>query len=542
MPGELHLGVDVGGTNTDAVIIGRRGALIAKAKVPTGSDVRRAIERAIRLALSESDARPDQIRRVMLGTTQAANAILERRGLQKVGVIRLGYPLTTALPPLATWPADLRAAVSVGETVVAGGSDYDGAELGRLDRDAVARFAASIGDAFEAVAITGVFSPVSADHELEAAEIVRREIGAVNICLSHEIGTLGLIERENATVLNAALTGVVTAITEALEDGLTRHGLQADMYLAQNDGTLVALEAALRFPILTIASGPANSMRGAAFLSGEEEAVVIDVGGTTADIGVLVRGFPSDSLSPVTVGDVETNFRMPEILSLRIGGGTRIEGRGSMPELGASVGSRLTSEALVFGGSTATLTDAAVELGRMSLDGRAVPAGWRNTLAAALAKADALIAEGIDRMRLTSALWPLVVVGGAGALVPSDVDGVSRFVRPDHYDVANAIGAAIAPVSGYAERVCPSRPDRKAAAIQETCDDAFARAIQAGADPRQVTIADVDEVPLSYLLDPAVRVRARAIGPLLDVPPPTSPAVPAAVALPQGDLTGKAVT
>ena len=325
MPGELHLGVDVGGTNTDAVIIDRQGNLIAKAKVPTVADVRQAIEQAIRLALARFGAGPDQIRRVMLGTTQATNAILERRGLQKVGVIRLGYPLTTGLPPLATWPADLRTAISVGETVVVGGSDYDGAELGSLDRDAVARFASSIGDVADAIAITGVFSPVSADHELEAAEIVRRELGGANICLSHEIGTLGLIERESATVLNAALIGVVTAITEALQDGLIQHGLQADTYLAQNDGTLVVLGAALRFPILTIASGPANSMRGAAFLSGEEEAVVIDVGGTTADIGVLVRGFPSDSLSPVTVGGVETNFRMPDILSLRVGGGTRIE-------------------------------------------------------------------------------------------------------------------------------------------------------------------------------------------------------------------------
>jgi N-methylhydantoinase A/oxoprolinase/acetone carboxylase beta subunit len=533
MPGDLHLGVDVGGTNTDAVIIDQRGTLIAKAKVATVPDVRRAIEQAIRLALSGFDTGPAQIRRVMLGTTQATNAIVERRALQKVGVIRLGYPLTMALPPLAGWPADLRAAVSVGETVVAGGSDYDGAELGRLDRDAVARFACSVGETAEAIAITGIFSLIAADHELEAAEIVRRELGGVNICLSHEIGTVGLVERENATVLNAALTGVVTTISAALQDGLARHGLHADTYLAQNDGTLVALEAALRFPVLTIASGPANSMRGAAFLSGEEEAVVIDVGGTTADIGALVRGFPSDSLSPVKVGGVETNFRMPDILSLRIGGGTRIEGRGSTMRLGTSVGSRLTSEALVFGGSAPTLTDAAVESGRMSLDGRAVPAGWHTTLAAALARADALIAEGVDRMRLTSALWPLVVVGGAGALVTPGIGGVSRFTRPRDHDVANAIGAAIAPVSGYAERVCPSRPDRKAAAIQEACDDAFARAVQAGADPRHVQIADVDEVPLSYLLDPAVRVRVRAIGPLLDVlpsarPESAHPGVPAA--------------
>jgi hypothetical protein len=183
---------------------------------------------------------------------------------------------------------------------------------------------------------------------------------------------------------------------------------------------------------------------------------------------------------------------------------------------------QLTSEALVFGGSVPALTDAAAESGRMSLDGRAVPAGWHTTLAAALAKADALITEGIDRMRLTSALWPLVVVGGAGVLVPPGIGGVSRFTRPRDHDVANAIGAAIAPVSGYAERVCP-RPDRKAAAVQEACDDTFARAVQAGANPRHVQIADVDEVPLSYPLDPAVRVRVRAIGPLLDVPPSACP-------------------
>ena len=536
MPGELHLGVDVGGTNTDAVIIDRQGALVAKAKVSTGSDVRHAIERAIELALSRCGSESSQVRRVMLGTTQTTNAIMERRGLQKVGVVRLGYPLTMALPPLTTWPADLRSAISVGEAVVAGGCDYEGAELSRLDREAVSRFACSVAGAAEAIAVTSVFSPVTADHELAAAEIIRAELGGVSVCLSHEIGTLGLIERENATVLNAALTGVVTAITQALTDGLAQHGLQADTYLAQNDGTLVALEAALRFPILTIASGPANSMRGAAFLSGEEEAVVVDVGGTTTDIGVLIRGFPSDSLSPVTVGGVETNFRMPDILSLRMGGGTRIDGHGPATRLGASVGSRLTSEALVFGGQVPTLTDAAVAFSRMSIGGRAVPPGWQDALAAALARSDALIAEGIDRMRLTSDPWPLVVVGGAGGLVPPDVAGVSRFVRPDHSDVANAIGAAIAPVSGYAERVCPSRPDRKAAAIQETCDDAFARAVQAGADPRQVHIADVDEVPLSYLLDPAVRVRVRAIGPLLDIAPLAPQSASATSVLPEGGI------
>ena len=175
------------------------------------------------------------------------------------------------------------------------------------------------------------------------------------------------------------------------------------------------------------------------------------------------------SSSPVTIGSVETNFPMPNILSLRLGGGTEIEMVGDQSRLGESVGSRLTSEALVFGGSTPTLTDAAVEAGRMGLGNHRVPPVWRGRLAPALAAAGRLILDGVDRMRLTSEPWPLIVVGGAGALVPDDVVGVSEVVRPANQEVANAIGAAIAPVSGSAERICPNRPDRKNVAM----DDAF---------------------------------------------------------------------
>ena len=119
-------------------------------------------------------------------------------------------------------------------------------------------------------------------------------------------------------------------------------------------------------------------------------------------------------------------------------------------------------------------------------------------------------------MRLTSEPWPLIVVGGAGALVPNDLTGVSEVIRPANQEVANAIGAAIAPVGGSAERICPNRPDRKDVAIDDACAEAFARAVQAGADPRRVEITEIEEVPLAYLVDPAVRIRVRAVGALLD--------------------------
>ena len=109
----------------------------------------------------------------------------------------------------------------------------------------------------------------------------------VPVSLSHEVGALGLLERENATVLNAALHRVARDVTGALVTVVEEEGLDAAPYFAQNDGTLMELDYAARYPVLSIGSGPANSIRGAARLSGADDAIIVDVGGTTSDLGVL---------------------------------------------------------------------------------------------------------------------------------------------------------------------------------------------------------------------------------------------------------------
>lgn len=126
-------------------------------------------------------------------------------------------------------------------------------------------------------------------------------------------------------------------------------------------------EYALRYPILTIACGPTNSIRGAAHLSGLSNALVVDIGGTTTDIGVLAQGFPRQSSAAVEIGGVRTNFRMPDILSIGIGGGTivRAYGAGETVTVGPdSVGYELLKRGRIFGGDTLTATDVAVKLGR----------------------------------------------------------------------------------------------------------------------------------------------------------------------------------
>jgi N-methylhydantoinase A/oxoprolinase/acetone carboxylase beta subunit len=513
---DLKIGIDVGGTNTDAVVLDRADTIVARTKQPTTADVRTGVGQALSAVLGELGEDERRVGRIMLGTTHATNAVLQRRGLGRVAVVRLGAPAGTAVPPLTAWPTDLVAAVSAGSIMVGGGHFVDGSAIAPLDREAIRRFLGSVAGVAEAVAVTGIFSPASGDQEQEVAELVRHELGSgIAVSMSHEIGSLGLLERENATVLNAALYRAAGEVTQALDAVLAERGLEVAAFFAQNDGTLMALDYASRYPVLTIGSGPANSIRGAAFLSGVDEAIVLDVGGTSTDLGVLVRGFPRESSFATDIGGVRTNFRMPDILSVAVGGGTIVGGSPQAPSVGpVSVGFRIASEALAFGGATPTLTDAAVLADRAAL-GTAPPpdSGIRALLRSAIDVADGIIADAVDQMSLGRKDRPVVAVGGGAFLVPDRLAGAAKVLRPDHADVANAVGAAIALVSGRWETLAPAGDGRRKA-IEEAGEKATRRAIQAGADPKTVQIIEITETPLSYLHEPAVRINVKAAGPL----------------------------
>jgi N-methylhydantoinase A/oxoprolinase/acetone carboxylase beta subunit len=517
---DCRLGIDVGGTNTDAVIMDTADRVIAKAKVPTTSDITGGIACAIDAVLAAPAVEPGRISHVMLGTTHATNAVLERRNLRRVAVLRLGGPATHSVRPMFGWPAELARTVSAGAAIVDGGIEFDGQDLSPLDTDAIARFLGQVGDQAEGIAITSVFAPVSPRHELEAADVVKHELGDVHVSLSHEIGSIGLLERENATILNGTLAGVASDVARAMRDALTEHGLRPVTYFAQNDGTLMSLDQALRYPVLTIGSGPANSVRGAAFLTGISDSLVVDVGGTSTDVGVLVNGFPRESSYGVEIGGIRTNFRMPDLVTIALGGGTVVSGSDPAGlRIGPrSVGYRLPAEALVFGGTTATLTDCAVAAGRAALGEVARIGPHRARLTEALALADTMLGEAIDRMKTSREARPLIAVGGGSILVPDEIPGVSEIIRPEHFDAANAVGAAIASVSGQVDRIFHIGAGGRQAVLDEAQEDARERAVAAGADRDAVQIIEIEEIPLAYLNSPAVRVRVKAAGALGGVP------------------------
>ncbi len=513
---DLALGIDVGGTNTDAVVLDAGGTVLAKTKRSTTDDVTSGIRASVGDVLAALGAERSRVSRVMLGTTHATNAIVARRSLDRVAIVRLGAPAATEYPPLVGWPSDLVALVRAGALMTGGGHMVDGTAISPLEPGAIVRFLDGLGD-FDAVAVSGVFSPSSPDQEQEVADLVRTHVGPAHpVFVSHDIGPTGLLERENATVLNAALHTVTRSVTEALVDVVADEGLEAETFFAQNDGTLMSLDYAARFPVLTIGSGPANSIRGAAFLSGTEHAIVVDVGGTTSDLGIVVNGFPRESTLPREIGGVRTNFRMPDVVSIGVGGGTVVDPATARVGPG-SVGFRITEEALLFGGRIPTLTDAAV-LGGARLAGRrlpALPTATAAALRAGLAVAHASLADAVERLSLGRTELPLVVVGGGGFLVPDHLPGAGAVLRPEHAEVANAVGAAIALAGGRADALVPLE-DREAL-LDETSRLAVDRAVKAGADRGEVAIVEVLEVPVTYSTRPTVRLSVKAAGPLARV-------------------------
>jgi N-methylhydantoinase A/oxoprolinase/acetone carboxylase beta subunit len=362
-----------------------------------------------------------------------------------------------------------------------------------------------------------VFSPVNTEFEQRAAEVVAEVLGPdVPVSLSHEIGRVGLLERENATIINAALRELAAQIVDGLSASIAGHGITAPLYLSQNDGTLMDVEFSRRYPVATFASGPTNSMRGAAVLSGLATCAVVDVGGTTTDVGVLTGGFPREATVEVSVAGVRTNFRMPDVLSIGLGGGSRVRGHGTDITVGPdSVGYRLTEQAMVFGGDVLTATDVAVAAGRVAIGDPARVAGLSpSDVAAALERIGTEVADIVDRMRISADPLPVVAVGGGSVLLPESFPGLGAVHRPEHFAVANAIGAAIAQVGGEVDRVFAIEPGRRDAAVDEARQEAVDRAVVAGADPATVAIVDFDEVPIPYLPGNATRIRCKAVGDL----------------------------
>ena len=505
--------MDVGGTHTDAALLGG-SEVLAAFKTRTTEGVTSGVAAAL-AGVADAAANARDIARVVIGTTHFTNAVLTGDGLERVAAVRVGLPASASLPPFCDWPEGLADRVRGPVFMVAGGHECDGRPIVPLDEAAVAAAGRTIRKAgLREIALSAVFSPLDGSAEARAAAILQDEHPDASITQSRRLGRIGLLGRENAGLLNAALRPLAARVTSSFREALAAAGTGAPLFIARNDGTIAGIAAAREFPVLSLSSGPTNSMTGAAFLSGASDGVVVDVGGTTTDVGCLRAGFPREAPREVEVGGVRTLFRMPDLLSIALGGGSLVSAEGGRvgPE---SLGFRLVDESRVFGGRTLTATDCGVAAGWTRIgDPRRVAALPRGLVARFRGVVEERIAEAVDRMKPDARECPLLAVGGGAFLVPARLEGISETVRVPHAGVANAVGAAIARIGGEVDRVFHGVGREEA--FRRATEEAEARAVAAGADPAGLETVEREDLPLAYLPGDARRIRVRVVGEAAD--------------------------
>ncbi|ORY30778.1 putative hydantoinase [Naematelia encephala] len=514
----LRIGVDVGGTNTDAVILdltpGSSQPVLSSCKAPTTPDVTLGIQMAVQGCLKKASIDKSRLQAVAIGTTSFVNSLIERNAkkLERVAVIRLCGPFSRLTPPFVAFPYELRAVLEGPVFFAEGGLQVDGREISQVDVAEIRGICEEIKrQGIKTVAVSAVYSPIDGTIKQEETvrAIIKAELPDVKVTISKEVANLGLLERENATILNAALLSFASLTVAGFEDSTRALQLDCPLFLTSNDGTLMTCEQAARFPIKTFSSGPTNSMRGANFLarlasggSRKETALVVDVGGTTTEIGVLLpTGFPRQAAAHHELCGVPLNFSMPHVHSFGLGGGSRVrkDGTGKLTIGPDSVGYEI-QQSLSFGGKVFTATDVAVALGKAKGvgDPSLVTDLDRADVEAAEARMKVMIELAIDAMKTNTQDVPVYLVGGGAILVPDSLKGVSNVHRFPFYDAANAVGAACAEVSAVVDTF-EDTSKLSVGQVQKLVEQrTIDKAIANGASAETCKVVESEAIPIAY--------------------------------------------
>lgn len=510
---KYKIGIDIGGTNTDIVLIDSKAAIASYTKTSTTPEIHDGIKTALKHVLNETKINTDEISGIFLGTTQIANAIHQQNDLYRVGAIRIAGQHPVSIPSCYPWPEDKKKTLI--ETVtIDGGFECNGDPITHINpaqiKDAVKHL---LKLNIESLAVIGVFASLNPRQELLVKEIVQEMThGTLPVSLSHQIGGAGFIERESSTILNASLKGVMANVFKRLVSTCTELGLVCPIWLTQNNGSVLDLAHAIEYPVLTVSAGPTNSFIGGIRLANLEDAIVIDIGGTSTDVGIVHRGIPRRCLNNSKIGGITLNFPMPDVQSIAMGGGSHIQITQNRIEIGPlSCGNKTFTQSVSYGGKHLTLTDIALALGYVDIPG-AKPKnvalshkGCKAVIDVAIKKIYEVISKiGPDEYQL-----PIIMIGGGSSLLPKNLfDG--RVIVPPFAHIANAYGAALAEISAIVDTVV-SLEDRQPI-LDHLQQQAVQAAIQKGADFKTVKVVDVEILPYHYLPNRMARVIVRASG------------------------------
>lgn len=465
----MYLGIDAGGTHTDAVLV-QNGTLLASAKVLTCHE---NLLHSIQEVLAQlPPSALTQVRRVTLGTTLAVNAIVQGR-TQPVGLVLAAGPGLNAA----------RFAMGRHVHVVEGGLDHRGEEVSPLKLESLQRKAKDWqAQGLEAFAVVGKFSPRNPAHEQKMAQTLQDQYTAQKPCVvqGHQLsGQLNFPRRIATAYYNAAVWRLHNDFVDAAEGALQQAGVQAPVFLLKADGGAIAVSLSRQQPVQSILSGPAASVMGVMALGlGQEDAFLLDIGGTTTDIALFAQGFPVLDRNGMQVQGPQnavqnaraTLVRALAFSTIGIGGDSALH----VQEGCVTVGPQRLGPAMAFGGSVPTLMDALIVAGHSSCgNAQAAQEGVRAFAAAHGLQAPAVAAQAVQAamQAIHRAMQALLVrvnahpvytlaalledkqvspqkiwlVGGPAEAMRPLVEEISALpvCVPQHADVANAVGAAL---------------------------------------------------------------------------------------------------
>jgi N-methylhydantoinase A len=338
----MIIGLDVGGTHTDVVLVGKDG-LIKEIKVPTDpSDLFNSVLAGLTAITRDHD--PEKINRIVLSTTLITNAIVQNK-TQPAGMIVAGGP--------GIDPEFYR--TNSNYFAVAGSIDHRGREIKPIDPAEIKDITAHLKtEGIEHVGVVGKFSVRNPSHELEISNILKASFDKV--FMGHRIsGNLNFPRRIATTFLNASVYPIHKEFYHAVEKSLETSGLKLPIRLLKADGGNMRFRSSIEHPAQTILSGPAASAMGAvAFSPQKEDTLVMDIGGTTTDMAVLINRAPVLDPLGIELGRYKTLIRSLETLSIGLGGDSAV--RVSKGKL--KVGPERLGPAMAYGGPAPTPTDA----------------------------------------------------------------------------------------------------------------------------------------------------------------------------------------
>lgn len=457
----MFAGIDVGGTTTNAALVD--GNRVVKTAIgPTDHhEILGSLLRTMDRLIEGVDV--ERIERVVLSTTLITNLIAEGKA-DRVGLVLIPGPGVN--------PGDYRFKTT--PVILDGAIDYRGREIAPLRDDQIKAAAQSLADqGYRKVAVVGKFCQRNHEHELHVRDLFSKAAPAIEVEMGHRVsGQLNFPRRAATTMLTLATRAHYRRFAEQAERAIRERGIMAPIYILKADGGTLPLDRSLDRPVETIFSGPAASVMGVMALTPEgQTSVVVDIGGTTTDLALILSGKPLLSSKGARIEDMLTHVRAFAVRSIGIGGDSVVRASGGR----VTVGPDRAGPAFALGGPEPTPTDALMVLGLTNLGDPALARKGVGIVAKALGCStedaarrivDTVVERIVDTVNMMFIEWeqepayriwellqktkarPQNVVGVGGAsppLVPLVAKRLgAKAIIPEHAPVANAIGAAVA--------------------------------------------------------------------------------------------------